>query len=47
MVSVYTRKFVWVVSVDVSVVPKAYDLSVHTEVCVGSQHRHVCRAQGV
>ena len=47
MISLYIGKFVWVVSVDVSVVPNLHDLSVHTETCVGSQRRRVCRAQGI
>ena len=41
MLSLYAQKLVWVVSIDVSVVPKVYGLCVHTEVCVGSQHRRV------
>ena len=47
MISLYIGKFVWVVSVDVSVVPNLHDLSVHTEVCVCSHLRRVCRAQGL
>ena len=47
MISVYTRKLVLVVSTDVSMMLKVYDLSVRSEASVGSQHRCVGRAQGI
>ena len=40
-------KLVLVISIDVSMMLKVYDLSVRSEACVCCQHRRVGRAQGI